>query len=395
VSFFAEQSAPSESSSASKLRDLYGFVPRMFQAQYEIPHIAGPQIALLEALLANEQHLVRPQKEKLLLAVSAARRSSYGVALHAQTLRLLGTPDREIDHIILGGIPDGPDGELVACACSLIQRPLEFGQADIERLRGAGFNEQQIVETIVLIGFCDLLNTVQFGTGAAPDFARRPLPPQQENKMHPPAAESRPMVEEGQIDPASDPDGGDVVRAQAGDVNAFETLVQRHSQLVYRTLIGLLGNPDDAKDALQDTFLKAFQNLPRFERRAKFSTWLVSIAANTGLQQLRDRKQLESLHDDASDHEEFRPRQIRAWGDDPEQAYSKDQRRELVERGISRLPAKLRVVLLLRDVQQLSTDEAAAALGLSVPATKARLLRARLMLRENLAPHFSEGANAA
>jgi RNA polymerase sigma-70 factor (ECF subfamily) len=153
-------------------------------------------------------------------------------------------------------------------------------------------------------------------------------------------------------------------------------------------LIGLLANPEDARDALQDTFLNAYRNLGRFERRAKFATWLTSIASNVGLQHLRDRKLLVSLDDDSSDKEEYRPRQIRAWDDNPEDRYSKQEQRGLVERAISRLPVKYRVVLVLRDIQQVSTEEAAAALGLSVPAAKARLLRARLMLRENLAPHF-------
>jgi RNA polymerase sigma-70 factor (ECF subfamily) len=209
--------------------------------------------------------------------------------------------------------------------------------------------------------------------------------------VHPEVDEPRPIPEDVQ----DDPDADLVVRTRKGDVAAFETLVQLHSQRVYRTLVGLLGNPDDARDALQDTFLKAFQSLERFEGRAKFSTWLISIASNTGLQRLRDRKQVESLDEDNSDREEYRPRQVRAWDDDPEERYSKEQRRGLVERAISRLPAKYRVVLVLRDVQQVSGDEAAAALGLSVPALKARLLRGRLMLREQLAPHFSEGAHGA
>jgi RNA polymerase sigma-70 factor (ECF subfamily) len=160
-------------------------------------------------------------------------------------------------------------------------------------------------------------------------------------------------------------------------------------------LVALLGNPDEAKDAVQDTFLKAFQNLPRFERRAKFSTWLVSIASNTGLQKLRERKGFESLDEGTGENDEFRPRQIRAWGDDPETMYSKSERRTLVEQAIGRLPVKYRVVLVLRDVQQVTTEDAAAALGLGVPALKARLLRGRLMLREALAPHFAQGAESA
>jgi len=152
-------------------------------------------------------------------------------------------------------------------------------------------------------------------------------------------------------------------------------------------LAGLLGNLDDARDLTQDVFLKAFENIRRFQRRSKFSTWLTSIAINTGTELLRQRRPSESL-DQGEDGEEFRPRQIQSWADDPEQALAASQRTQLVREGVLRLPEKYRVVVLLRDINQLSTEEAAAALGLSVPALKARLLRGRLMLRESLAPHF-------
>jgi len=86
--------------------------------------------------------------------------------------------------------------------------------------------------------------------------------------------------------------------------------------------------------------------------------------------------------------EGFRPRQIQAWTDDPEQLYSQAETRSLVENGIMKLPPKYRVVVMLRDIEQLSTEDSAAALNLGIPALKARLLRGRLMLREALAPHF-------
>jgi RNA polymerase sigma-70 factor (ECF subfamily) len=86
---------------------------------------------------------------------------------------------------------------------------------------------------------------------------------------------------------------------------------------------------------------------------------------------------------------DFRPRQVRAWQDNPEELYSKSEMRQLVERGILALPPNYRVVVMLRDIQQLSTDEVGRQLGLSVPAVKTRLLRGRLMLREWLSPHFA------
>jgi RNA polymerase sigma-70 factor (ECF subfamily) len=143
---------------------------------------------------------------------------------------------------------------------------------------------------------------------------------------------------------------------------------------------------------MQDTFLKAFQHLGEFQQRSKFSTWLVSIASNTGLQRLRDRKHVESLDEDGSVSEEgFRPREVRAWIDDPEELCSKAEIRALVENSVMKLPAKYRVVVVLRDLEQLSIEETAEALGLGIPALKARHMRGRLMVREALSPHFTGG----
>jgi len=187
-----------------------------------------------------------------------------------------------------------------------------------------------------------------------------------------------------------------VAQAQGGKLEAFEELVRRHTQLIYRTLMAILGNATDAQDAMQDTLLSAFKHISGFQGRAKFSTWLVSIARNTALQRLRSRKNVESL--DQSEYEEdrdFRPRQVRAWQDNPEQCFSKSEIRQLVEKGILALPPKFRVVVMLRDIEQLSTDEVARQLGLSVPAVKTRLLRGRLMLREWLSPHFTTSTKGA
>jgi RNA polymerase sigma-70 factor (ECF subfamily) len=140
---------------------------------------------------------------------------------------------------------------------------------------------------------------------------------------------------------------------------------------------------------MQDTFLKAFQHLARFEGRSKFSTWLLSIAHNTGIQRLRERRPTESMDETGFDVETFRPGQVQAWAEDPEGLYSRAELRSLIERGIMKLPPKCRVVLMLRDIEQMTIEDTAAALGLSIAATKTRLLRGRLMLREALAPDFA------
>jgi RNA polymerase sigma-70 factor (ECF subfamily) len=153
----------------------------------------------------------------------------------------------------------------------------------------------------------------------------------------------------------------------------------------------MLGSTEEAEDALQDAFLKAFQHLPHFEGRSKFSTWLVRIAINTGLQRVRGRKDFDSLDEES---EEFRPRNIQAWTDTPEEFYSREELRRLVEREVMKLPVKYRVALMLRDLEELSTEEAAAVLGLSVPGLKARVLRGRLMLRESMVPYFSKAGTS-
>jgi RNA polymerase sigma-70 factor (ECF subfamily) len=164
-------------------------------------------------------------------------------------------------------------------------------------------------------------------------------------------------------------------------------LVRKHGRRVYRSLLGIVGSAEDAEDTLQDVFLKAFQHLSDFQGRSRFSTWLVRIAINTGLQRIRSRKEFDSLDEES---EEFRPRNIQAWTDTPEDFYSREELRRLVEKEVMKLPLKYRVALMLRDLEELSTEDAAAALGLSIPGMKARVLRGRLMLRESMVPYFSK-----
>jgi len=272
-------------------------------------------------------------------------------------------------------------------ARKLSDEPFGFGVQNVVLLRNQGFTDEQILEAVVMTSFTNFLNTLQFGLGSEADFPPRLVfPPTSSKVANLFASRARPT--EGSL--ATDADAEAVAKVQSGDVDAFEDLINRHSRRVYRTLVGILGNPEEARDAMQDTFLKAFQHLGDFQGRSKFSTWLVSIASNTGLQLLRDRKHLQHLDDDAVDPEEgFRPQQIRAWSDDPEQLYSKSEVRTLVEEHVMKLPAKYRVVLMLRDIEQLSIEEAAAALSLGIPAVKSRHLRGRLMLREALTPHFT------
>lgn len=292
-------------------------------------------------------------------------------------------------------LPD-PDKALLDFAVKLGARRSAISHEDVVKLKTLGFTEEQILECVVVTALNNFANTLQMGLGIEPDFA--PPPVFEENKVHLSAAALTPMQREGAVHLVTlqDADSELVAQAQGGQLDAFEELVRRHTQLIYRTLMAILGNALDAQDAMQDTLLSAFKHISGFQGRSKFSTWLVSIARNTALQSLRGRKNVDSL--DGGEYEEdrdFRPRQIKAWQDNPEQCHSKAEIRQLVERGLLQLPAKYRVVVMLRDIEQLSGDDVSRQLGLSVPTVKTRLLRGRLMLREWLSPHLTTSYKGA
>ena len=329
-----------------------------------------------------------------MLAVSAANLNSYCVAVHCNLLRGLGMPSEECDQVALNhhaSSLSAADRALLDFALKLGTRCLEFSVGDVVKLQKLGFSAEQILECEVLTAFNNFANTLQMGLGIEPDFE----PPRafERNKMNLSVTAETPIKDGGVVllvETTQDSDSGLVAEAQNGKLEAFEELAHRHSQLIYRALTAILGNPADVQDAMQDTLLSAFQHIGGFQGRSKFSTWLVSIARNTALQRLRRGKDLESLDEsECTEEGDFRPRQVRAWQDDPEQFYSKSEMQQLVESAILALPATYRVVVMLRDIQQLSTDEVARQLGLSVPAVKTRLLRGRLMLREWLSPHFT------
>jgi RNA polymerase sigma-70 factor (ECF subfamily) len=253
---------------------------------------------------------------------------------------------------------------------------------ETERLCKQGFTELQVAEAVVVSGLANMLNTVQAGIGAVSDFPpRRVFGPKD---LYPLSDDSRPILN---ATVPEDPDATLVARVQSGNIDGFEELVRRHSRRIFGTLAGLLGNVDDAHDATQEVFLKAFENIGRFQGRSKFSTWLTSIAINAGTDLLRQRKPSEPFEEGQGD-EGFRPRMVQKWAEDPERLLAASQMNALVREAVLRLPEKYRIAVLLRDINQLSTEEAAAALDLSVPALKARVLRGRLMLRESLAQHF-------
>jgi RNA polymerase sigma-70 factor, ECF subfamily len=378
----------------------HGFIPNFFRAQTLRPDLLQAELEAIGAVLLPEDFLTRVQKESILLTVSAANLNSYCVAVHCNLLRGLGLSAEEADQIAvdhhLSNLSKA-DIALLDFAVKLGTRFSDFSREDAAKLQTLGFGQEQILESIVVTALNNFSNTLQMGLGIEPDFA----PPSvfEKNKVNPSGVRPTLMPREGAVhlvDTYQDVDSELVAQAQGGDLQAFEELVRRHTQLIYRALIAILGDTADAQDAMQDTLLSAFKHIGGFQGRSKFSTWLVSIARNAALQRLRGRRNVESLdQNDSQEDRDFRPRQIAAWQENPEQNHSKSEIRQLVERGLLQLPAKYRIIVMLRDIEQLSTDDVARQLGLSVPAAKTRLLRGRLMLREWLAPRLTTSARGA
>ena len=181
-----------------------------------------------------------------------------------------------------------------------------------------------------------------------------------------------------------------VEAARSGDIGAFESLVRRYDRNVFRIAQHITQNREDAEDVVQDAFLKAYQNLGQFQGQSKFYTWLVRIAVNEALMRLRRRRpeRMVSLDEDVKTEEDSMPREIADWSPNPEQQYTQAELKDILGKTIQGLPPSFRTVFVLRDVEGLSTEETAAALELSVPAVKSRLLRARLQLRERLNKYF-------
>jgi RNA polymerase sigma-70 factor (ECF subfamily) len=181
-----------------------------------------------------------------------------------------------------------------------------------------------------------------------------------------------------------------VARAREGDAAAFNELVNRYSRKIYRLAKHITQNDEDAEDVLQETFLKAFEHLGDFQGQSKFYTWIVRIAVNESLMKLRKRKSDRTvpLDEPVDTGEDTVVREIAVWDENPEQKYSRDELGEILEEAIQSLKPAFRTVFVLRDIEELSTEETAEALGISVPAVKSRLLRARLQLRERLTRFF-------
>jgi RNA polymerase sigma-70 factor (ECF subfamily) len=184
-----------------------------------------------------------------------------------------------------------------------------------------------------------------------------------------------------------------VTEAKAGSYAAFEDLVNRYEKKIYRLGMNITGNPEDAEDVLQETFLKAFEHLPDFREDARFYTWIVRIAVNEALMKLRKRRASKEVPmEDSEDSEgEVVVREFADWKPNPEQLLAQNELEDILRNAVNFLPPTFRTVFYLRDVEGLSTEETAEMLNLSVGAVKARLFRARMRLREELSKIFKRG----
>jgi len=170
--------------------------------------------------------------------------------------------------------------------------------------------------------------------------------------------------------------------------------VDRYERKIFRLTQNITQNREDAEDAMQEAFLKAYEHLQEFEGSSRFYTWLVRIAVNQALMKLRRRRpNVVSLDEEIDTGEDMMPREVVDWGPSPADRYAQGEMAGILSRVIGELDPQFRTVFQLRDIEELSTEETAAALGLTVPAVKSRLLRARLKLRERLNAYFRRGGN--
>jgi RNA polymerase sigma-70 factor, ECF subfamily len=180
-----------------------------------------------------------------------------------------------------------------------------------------------------------------------------------------------------------------IERVLNGERELFYALVQPYEKSIFAAALAMVKNRTEAEDIAQDAVLKAFQNLDRFRKESKFSTWLTQIAINEARMRLRKsrRRVHESIEETAvGEDKDYRPKDLADWREIPTETLERKELRETLLQALAELPAKYREVLILRDVQNLDTAETARVLNISIVAVKSRLLRARLQMRDALAP---------
>lgn len=188
-----------------------------------------------------------------------------------------------------------------------------------------------------------------------------------------------------------------IERLQAGDKSACAECIEIHSPGIYRLALRLMQNEAEAEDVMQETFMNAFKAIDNFEGRSGLGTWLYRIAYNAAMMRLRKPQQyILSVEETLSEEEgNLIPKQLFDWCCLPEEDFATDEVQSELERAIQKLPEKYKSVFVLRELEELSTQETAVALDLTPSTVKVRLHRARLQLREQLTPYFTEMAQVS
>jgi RNA polymerase sigma-70 factor (ECF subfamily) len=203
----------------------------------------------------------------------------------------------------------------------------------------------------------------------------------------------------GASSPAALSDDELVARARANDVAAFEELVGRHEEKIYRLAMRFTRNETDAAEILQETFLSAWRNLDRFEGKAQFGSWLYRVAVNAALMLLRSQKRHPQVAVEDVTPEVLGEAAKDAgpglgagtdWSRRPDEQFQSEELRHQIQSAVDQLPESQRSVFLMRDVDGLSTEETAELLGVTIPTVKTRLHRARLTLREAIGRYFDK-----
>ena len=176
----------------------------------------------------------------------------------------------------------------------------------------------------------------------------------------------------------------------AGDIQLYHELIRPYERSVYVMALSYMKNEADAEDVAQEAIVRAFRKLYSFRSESKFSTWLISITINEARTRLRRQVlvRMESLDQLPDEDKGLSPALLRDWREIPSEAIERDEVRKLIQQAVDQLPDIYREVFLLRDVEELSINEAAEALKISIPSVKVRLHRARLMLQKQLAPQL-------
>jgi RNA polymerase sigma-70 factor (ECF subfamily) len=197
-----------------------------------------------------------------------------------------------------------------------------------------------------------------------------------------------------------------IARARQKDFTAFEALLERYEDKVFRLAYRFVRNESDAKEILQDTFLSVWRKLDTFKGDSLFSSWAYRVAANTALMRLRSQRRHPQIStedlppgfldgfrpgvDSGGDALAHLPSPGENWAKRPDEQLQSDELRRHIQAAVDALPDLYRTVFLIRDVEGLSTEETAEVLGISVPTVKTRLHRARIALREAIAKYFNQ-----